>query len=464
MIGTIANHDANARNVRQPACRARHGTRNGVADQWRAILHNYFENRAHTAKKLLSLTMRAMTLLTQQFDITPEEFAEMRATADEIMDVVMAPGPQFSHEQLMQKEEPNSRMYVTRASSRTQWTWGGVANDNRRIRRVMYMKLSHKRSVMIENAFTQVFTLKSRDYLLGRATMALARSVAESEILMMNSPSEVASGFIFGCFGQNPAKNGEVQNFLEKSRMSSMQGSTKWLEFTVNLMTHLFDVSCNDDAVTGSFSGHTRIVRADWPSEHPPNFRDGVFDAAGGELHRYRHPFINAGLGIVNMLAMCQTRGQPTRAEMIGHIDALPMRVNTMALSGLAVENTMMLSLIKAGDKVGLGEWLKDGRAESIESLVIAPPTYEPLDKGPHKPESTVRLMYAQLAFQTQFAVHKSYRRVRGTNNFEEDVYYVYGVKTSTRKRNEDKRQGRDGAARKSWSEATRNGSRGNTG
>jgi hypothetical protein len=59
---------------------------------------------------------------------------------------------------------------------------------------------------------------------------------------------------------------------------------------------------------------------------------------------------------------------------MIGHVDVLHMKVNSLALSGMAVENTIMVSLIKASDKIGLGEWLKDGKPESNERLVFLPP------------------------------------------------------------------------------------------
>ena len=48
---------------------------------------------------------------------------------------------------------------------------------------------------------------------------------------------------------------------------------------------------------------------------------------------------------------------------MIGHADVLPMKVNSLALSGMAVENTIMVS-----------EWLKDGKPQSNERLAFLPP------------------------------------------------------------------------------------------
>ena len=78
----------------------------------------------------------------------------------------------------------------------------------------------------------------------------------------------------------------------------------------------------------------------DWPSEHAPNHRDGVFEIQGGELDRYRRPYVNAGLGIGKMLAEAVEPGQPTREDaMTAHVDALPMKVDPMSLSGLMEHN-----------------------------------------------------------------------------------------------------------------------------
>ena len=185
MIGPIAPHNASDRNLRQPSCRMRSAVRGGAADNWKVTVRNFYENKPHSGRQLLGLTMRIMTLICQQFAVTDAEVAEMRALADEVMDYVLAPGPQYGHMDFIKMKRPYQHMYVTRSTSRTAWTWGGVAIDRRRIRRSTYVKPSRKRSQLIENDFTQVYTLKNRDYLLGRAMMPLM--VTELEIMMSHS-------------------------------------------------------------------------------------------------------------------------------------------------------------------------------------------------------------------------------------------------------------------------------------
>ena len=77
-----------------------------------------------------------------------------------------------------------------------------------------------------------------------------------------------------------------------------------------------------------------------------------------------------------------------------------------------------------------------------IKWMIWGPPDWGQCDRRPFGPETFLRMLYANLAFQLQFAQHEEWRRTQETNLRTEDQYGVFGVKTSIRRRSEDKRKG----------------------
>eukprot|EP00971_Amphidinium_carterae_P130379 2582869-Amphidinium_carterae.1 len=66
----------------------------------------------------------------------------------------------------------------------------------------------------------------------------------------------------------------------------------------------------------------------------------------------------------------------------------------------------------------------------------------EGLDAKPFGQEALAKLLYANMVFHTQLAIQHDYARPLTSGNQMEDVYGVYGMRTSQRQRSKDERSG----------------------
>eukprot|EP00971_Amphidinium_carterae_P039287 772399-Amphidinium_carterae.1 len=107
-----------------------------------------------------------------------------------------------------------------------------------------------------------------------------------------------------------------------------------------------------------------------------------------------------------------------------------------------AATSIPLMSMLKPNDKVGLSEWLREGRIETIQSLVIKPPAMGGLDAKPFGQDAFAKLLYANIVFQTQFAIQHDYARPLTSHSQAKDVFGVYGMKTSRRQRDKDECNG----------------------
>lgn len=390
------------------------------------------ENTDIRADKLLGLLRTAADLLYAQKFGEPHQVRNAKCMAQRLACRVLGPAPHISIESM--KADRKRRLMCCRyAGFRSAFSLGEPLADTKKISMAMYFFEVDVPGAAPDNCLNASM-YKDRLWLQARAYCSLARAVAEQEYFSWSVPSCQALAYILGCTSINPAQRMDVAHTLHSRRIATTGLASELDAKLCNLISQLFNISTLDDSLAGPFAGRDRAIWYDWLS-------DSAHDAGGqpaqDERDHFSKPFNHSGIPFTDWMTVAV---EPSRTELRSIVDQLPIQIDPLACAGMVDHKTLLSFRIEDSDNVGLAEFIRDGRADAIANIALAPESWDTFDEAPHSAELNVKLTICNAIFGTQFA-RKEARRSRPSADQAPDSFEIKGVPTTRRRRENDHRQ-----------------------